>query len=1288
MGQQTSLCADGARREPSPQRAVWVKDNAVEETVVRISVARMSDGAGAPTGRSGASDGALRRLLRMGLLVVGVLTAFGVFSAPALAVHTHAFGSQVANVQGAVGLAVDNSGGLTDGNVYVTKTAANPQVVVRLDAAGTELNEIGATAPGGGFQTVWGVAVDDSGGPSNGDVYVADLGDFSGGGSGGVFKFSPTGTYLGTISASATTAGNFAASAVAVERATGDVYVADYANSRVLVFAAGTSTLLRQFPVGGPPQGIAVAPNGNVYITNFSQTLVYDASGAPVGSGILDDQGSLGVAVNHTTGHVTVADGNHVNEFDAAGTKLFDIRKPGVTQWGIGSHDATNRVYVADNGSSVIDRFDPIILADVTADPASAIQPTTVHLSGNVDPDGSTATCSFQYDTDPAFGSPASAPCTPAGPYSSPTAVTADVTGLQPGTLYHFRLRGTTPDGTNDSAVQDFITGAGPPTIGATTSISGRGSTEATVNGSINPRLAATHYWLEYGTDTSYGGTAPASPVDLAATGIDPVAVQVALSRLAPSTTYHYRFVASNSEGTTHGADHTFRTFDAPEQGLPSGRGYELVSPIRKDGNKAGHINGTFNDGTPQYATATDDGSAIVYGLDGSPVGSGDNGFPSHAVSRRGDMGWSTRMMLPQATFQTYQSSLFGLTLSSDLTRAAFVSKGYAPGPTNQGVFISPVGGPGTLVSTPQTSPFYQAPPDAVFPGIDGSVPSFMMAGGSSDLSTIYFAYNGKLLPEDAGRVLPPAPPAPSRQKPGFYRYRDGNLTEAGVLPDGSLDPDGAAPAATNWIGPVTHKFDAELFNNQVSQDGNRAFFVSPDPRSGTARPTELYVRDGDRTLLVSRVAASGAPAPTGAASMPGLQYRGFANHQVLASYVAATRNGRFAVFSSASALTDDAPNNTNEKLYRFDVDAQQLTYLAGIDGSAARVSEDGRRIVVRSPDGSALRLWNAGTVTTMVSGRPGLDGGKVSGVREAAGGRVYVFLSTITPSSIDDPNGQLKVYRYEVGDGSLNCLSCPSDGPVTTDSYVSPSFVADPTCCPYGGQLLGELRGTHVLSADGKHVFFNTAERLSTRDVNGRQDVYEWSDGRPHLITSGRSPYPSFVLDNSVSGDDVFFTTADGLVAGDTDGTYDVYDARVGAVTVAAPGRCRMNCQGDGAGAPVLPDAVTVTFGGPGAGGAPVRSARVVPKVRLLRKTVKGSVLSLTVRASGRGTITVSGSRLVTMRKTVTRAGTYRLRVPLSASGRKALRHRGRLAVPLRVSFDPSSGPSVVARATVTVKA
>ena len=85
--------------------------------------------------------------------------------------------------------------------------------------------------------------------------------------------------------------------------------------------------------------------------------------------------------------------------------------------------------------------------------------------------------------------------------------------------------------------------------------------TTATVTGTVDPNGASTTYHFEYGTTTAYGlQTADTS----AGSGDDPEPVQAALSNLTPQTTYHYRLVATNTEGTAEGADRTFRTADAP----------------------------------------------------------------------------------------------------------------------------------------------------------------------------------------------------------------------------------------------------------------------------------------------------------------------------------------------------------------------------------------------------------------------------------------------------------------------------------------------------------------------------------------------------------------------------------------------------------------------------------------------------------------------------------------------------------------------------------------------------
>jgi phosphodiesterase/alkaline phosphatase D-like protein len=87
------------------------------------------------------------------------------------------------------------------------------------------------------------------------------------------------------------------------------------------------------------------------------------------------------------------------------------------------------------------------------------------------------------------------------------------------------------------------------------------GPTSATVSGSVNPNGAATTWYVEYGTSTSYGTkTASAS----AGSGTSAVAVSPTLSSLKAGTTYHYRVVATSSAGTARGADGLFTTSSPP----------------------------------------------------------------------------------------------------------------------------------------------------------------------------------------------------------------------------------------------------------------------------------------------------------------------------------------------------------------------------------------------------------------------------------------------------------------------------------------------------------------------------------------------------------------------------------------------------------------------------------------------------------------------------------------------------------------------------------------------------
>jgi len=81
----------------------------------------------------------------------------------------------------------------------------------------------------------------------------------------------------------------------------------------------------------------------------------------------------------------------------------------------------------------------------------------------------------------------------------------------------------------------------------------------ATLNGAVNPNSLSTTVKFQYDTTTSYGSEVPATPSPL--TGSNAVSVSAAVTGISPNTMYHYRVVATNSAGTTNGADQTFLSY-------------------------------------------------------------------------------------------------------------------------------------------------------------------------------------------------------------------------------------------------------------------------------------------------------------------------------------------------------------------------------------------------------------------------------------------------------------------------------------------------------------------------------------------------------------------------------------------------------------------------------------------------------------------------------------------------------------------------------------------------------
>jgi alpha-tubulin suppressor-like RCC1 family protein/phosphodiesterase/alkaline phosphatase D-like protein len=184
---------------------------------------------------------------------------------------------------------------------------------------------------------------------------------------------------------------------------------------------------------------------------------------------------------------------------------------------------------------------------------ASNLGNTFATLNGSVNPDGTTANVWFEYGLTNAYGTSAAA--VPAGATGSgTTAVSAGLTGLTPGTLYHYRIRGTTPAGVFVGTDMTFTSGTDATLAGLTLS---DGNLYPAFAGGIS-RYAATVPFTTTGIAVTpvcanslatvlVNGSAVASG---AASGVIPLAVgntQVTLAVSAPdgSDTYSYALVVT-----------------------------------------------------------------------------------------------------------------------------------------------------------------------------------------------------------------------------------------------------------------------------------------------------------------------------------------------------------------------------------------------------------------------------------------------------------------------------------------------------------------------------------------------------------------------------------------------------------------------------------------------------------------------------------------------------------------------------------------------------------------------
>jgi hypothetical protein len=1129
----------------------------------------------------------VRRAMGPGRAMLGALVAItalmGLIAAPASALKTHFFLEDFGSAAqpsfiNPIDLAVDQS----NGDVLVADVEAGTVSRYKADGTPDDFSALGTNVidgvgpedetPQAGLQfnserKGSQIAIDNSGGATDGDIYVA-TGSFS---SPVVDVFSPSGAYLGQLSefkegadaSGALTPFVSLVSGVAVGPDSA-VYVGDY-EGYIHKYAPGANPPVNADNVANfsyPEAGtlaVGRGPSAGFLFANTRLGGVLSKLDASTGEFkyVVDEQVEA-VTVDPETGDVYAAmsgdvAGGGFRQFDASGassaTLLASVKSASGTtsSRGIAVSGADEHVYISQPFREHLLVYGPLqTQADIEILPAQEVSATRAKLRGTVNPDGAAITgCKFEYGTVESGGFAESAPCEESIPTDATThTVSAVLSGLPAdGAAYHYRLVVTNSDArtsTSDAKIFDLplrvLTG-GPTSVF---------TDSATVTGAVRPEgEGLTGCRFEYGPTTAYGLSVPCSP-DAGSIPADfsAHAVSAELEGLQEFTPYHYRLSFTTLAGAFSGKDEVFRTLGP--SGLADGRRYEQVSPVDKNGS----------DIEPGIGVASVEGNRLVTrsigGFAGSPTAllSG-----TQYLSTRGTDGWSTEGI-----------SLPGGQLSAGAGYEVFtpdLSKGVIKWPEDTQI------GPHDPDAVRGNNFYLRDTAEGSFALLNGTLSEggfrSQVLWGSDDFSHLVMASHNPLTPEAAGLECN----GDSGLIACAYEWDEGTLRLASIVNGEPVE------------GSVGSYFSGDqcAYEHAMSGDGARLFFTSPlTPATG-----QLYARENGATTT---------PISESERTLPG----GLSGQSVYYQNAEAEHGNR-VLFTTRNSLLDEDTDKTND-LYLYDYAkpaGERLTLIsedenpvapvgAAVDtgateacGGVLGASEDLRRvyfvadnqIIAGQPEeeGPKLYLWDDSGASPQVSfiatlkssdnrdwqGALNLDTGFSRRSRLSADGRYLVFLSTAQLTGFDN-EGRREVYRYDAATGTTECASCSADA-----SPAEGAIDLEEKAFFNGAPIFNHV--TTNVTEKGQ-VFFQTTRGLIPADSNGQSDVYEYENGRLSLISSGEGAEGSYFLDATPSGSDVFFTTKDRLVGWDKDGNADAYDAREGGGFPEPPSG--FSCEGD----------------------------------------------------------------------------------------------------------------------------
>jgi sugar lactone lactonase YvrE len=1066
---------------------------------------------------------------------------------------------------------------------------------------------------------------------------------------------------------------------------TGYLYVADTGNDRVQVFKPNAT--------GGEYDSQAAVPgavglaidqtNGSVYVSTATGIAKLTAALAP--AAVWTDPAVTGaLAVDPATGDLLVADtaGNLIRRFNSDGstdgtfaaTRPVDLAANSSGQ--IFVVTTTGNIGAGPCGpTSAVERFSGAGVSEGT------LPSLTVPGAVAIDPDDDAirvATYVNEYFCEqgnrPAVTSFAADGTLEGELELAPDTMYAAVSGLAVAGGDSTRAYAITKSPTNDSFGATKVTtlevppSVAPEVLGQSAL---RGSTDATLRAQIGAGGASTEYHFEYGLTAAYGeetdpGTLPGS--------FDSAGVSAEISGLTPGTTYHYRVLASNSEGDAQGADRTFTTTESgggdacPNEAFRTGasahltdcRAFELVTPPDSDAD----IRVVGGPVTPAGDTACFNTEDALADADPNGIKTADQGF----CAWRGASGWETKWVTgpaPAKRVSSMGSNVY--LLSPDGQRAIFASDAvlfgddYIPPPGSthgsemsaymweggQTTWLTPAGPP---VGDP---PAYEQEKRPENKTESGSAADRRPLATSADLRQGIFESILHLLPEDENNVV------------DVYEWYPGGLRIV------SRDSTGKAAGGRTGIQSFLQMVAPP---GAMSADGSRIFFQhdgaplagdateapeGEDPEVPTAGIQSVYMREGGELTLVSPRRGSGPDASVW--------------------FVGATADGDFAYLETTQQLTPEA-KQPGRALYRYDLENDQLDLVADALGGVEflTLSPDGSTIVYRERLSNALIVEREGVATTLgtlaasdVEAEQGVAYGRPDArmLRVTPDGRVVVFGAAGEVAGFGP--GPVQIYRWEAGEG-VERISAEEghtpQKPASIGAYVG--LIMSEREELFAQHTARGGRG-RVISDDGSRVFFETTEALVKRDVNAVTDVYEWHDGEVNIVSSGTGA-KALYHDSSADGKTVFITTFDRLLPEwDRNSKRDLYVAMPDGGF--APPPPPPDCQGESCqpGQPAPP----ATNAGRGSGEGNLQRGLATATLVKGGKSIRVGVL-----APGRVTATLSGklgkgkpTTVSKASKVASKAGALSLPVRLSQRASKLLTERGRLTLTLTVTHVQS---------------